>query len=618
MLLSSLSIRQRHLLIIAVVITGFVLTGLVAQYSTQQLQKLSQIQIDIETLKHNLLTLRRHEKDFLSRLDWKYVERYEQELAHAQDRITVLSEHLSAIHSDNNTVLVKNQLTDYGQQFVAIAEQQKIIGLDHTSGLYGSLRASIHEVEESIAGNTALTAQMLMLRRHEKDFMLRRNPKYIDKFTLAISTMKSMIDNQNQTQTLSAIDHYQRDFTKLYTAEKLKGLNHKEGFSGKMRSSAHELEVLFEQQSQLLEEIVETESKQLNALLMVMVMLGSLALLSLLAVFFISNSISKALDRLIRHVFSMIKSNDGDEPPSDNHNELDLLQHAFDSLNNNLTQAIGKIKSSAQNISDVTQEIVDATENVNQSSVDQHAMIEHSATAMEEMTMSIQEVAENASNTSEFVTNINDRLGDATSISATAQDSIGALKEELNNSVSAIAQLQDSSGSIDVLLNSIQDIANQTNLLALNAAIESARAGEAGRGFAVVADEVRTLSSRTSSATEEVRKTLDRFKSVIDSVVLTVNSSSQKGTDGQCHANNAINMMREMTQKVAEISMMNLQIASSVEEQSTAAENLNQHIHGIFESSLTVKDANQYTHIATQKLTDVVEEIKASASVFAV
>lgn len=134
----------------------------------------------------------------------------------------------------------------------------------------------------------------------------------------------------------------------------------------------------------------------------------------------------------------------------------------------------------------------------------------------------------------------------------------------------------------------------------------------------MVADEVRTLSSRTSSATDEVRQTLDHFKSVIDSVVLTVNSSSQKGTDGQCHANNAINMMREMTQKVAEISMMNLQIASSVEEQSTAAENLNQHIHGIFESSLTVKDANQYTHIATQKLTDVVEEIQASASVFAV
>lgn len=616
MLLSSLSIRQRHLLIIAVVITGFVLTGLVAQYSTQQLQKLSQIQIDIETLKHNLLTLRRHEKDFLSRLDWKYVERYKQELAQAQDRITALSEHLSAIHNDNNTTLVKNQLTDYGQQFVAIAEQQKIIGLDHTSGLYGSLRASIHEVEESIAGNTALTAQMLMLRRHEKDFMLRRNPKYIDKFTLAISSMKSMIDNENQAQTLTAIDHYQRDFTKLYAAEKLKGLNHKVGFSGKMRSSAHELEVLFEQQSQLLEGIVETESKQLNTLLMVM--LGSLAMLSLLAVFFISNSISKALNRLIRHVFSMIKSNDGDDPPSDNHNELDLLQHAFDSLNNNLIQAIGKIKSSAQNISDVTQEIVDATENVNQSSVGQHAMIEQSATAMEEMTMSIQEVAENASNTSEFVTSINDRLGDATSISATAQDSIGALKEELNNSVSAIAQLQDSSGSIDILLNSIQDIANQTNLLALNAAIESARAGEAGRGFAVVADEVRTLSSRTSSATEEVRKTLDRFKSVIDSVVLTVNSSSQKGTDGQCHANNAINMMREMTQKVAEISMMNLQIASSVEEQSTAAENLNQHIHGIFESSLTVKEANQYTHVATQKLTDVVEEIKASASVFAV
>lgn len=616
MLLTSLSIRQRHLLIIVVVITGFVLTGLVAQHSTQQLQKLSQIQIDIETLKHNLLTLRRHEKDFLSRLDWKYVDSYQRELEDAQNRIVLLRQHLSVIHEQSNTTPIQNQLTDYGQQFSAIAKQQKIIGLSHTSGLYGSLRASIHEVEKSIAGNTTLTAQMLMLRRHEKDFMLRRDPKYIEKFNRSIDTMKSMINDQGHSQTLTAIDHYQRDFSKLYAAEELKGLSHKTGFSGKMRSSAHQLEVLFEQQSQLLVAIVETESKQLNWLLMAM--LGSLALLSLLAVFFISNSISVALDRLIRHVFSMIKSDNNNEPPCDSHNELDLLQHAFDSLNNNLTQAIGKIKSSAQNISEVTQEIVDATENVNQSSVDQHAMIEQSATAMEEMTMSIQEVAQNASNTSEFVTNINDRLGDATSISATAQDSIGALKEELNNSVSAIAQLQDSSGSIDVLLNSIQDIANQTNLLALNAAIESARAGEAGRGFAVVADEVRTLSSRTSSATDEVRQTLDHFKSVIDSVVLTVNSSSQKGTDGQCHANNAINMMREMTQKVAEISMMNLQIASSVEEQSTAAENLNQHIHGIFESSLTVKDANQYTHIATQKLTDVVEEIQASASVFAV
>ncbi len=616
MLLSSLSIRQRHLLIIAVIILSFALTGLVAQHSTQQLQHLSQVQIDIESLKHNLLTLRRHEKDFLSRLDWKYVERHQKELTQAQDQLALLSQHLGAIHDDSDITPIKAQLTDYGQQFVAIAEQQKIIGLNHTSGLYGSLRASIHQVETAIAGDTALTAQMLMLRRHEKDFMLRRTPKYLDKFNLAIDTITAMISERDHGQILAAIDHYQRDFSKLYRAESIKGLNHKEGISGRMRNSAHQLEVLFEQQSQLLVAAVNTQSKQLNVLLMSM--LGSLAILSLLAVFFISNSISKALDRLIRHVFSMMKSSGRETSVDESHNELDLLQYAFDSLNDNLAQAIGEIKNSAQNISDVTQEIVEATENVNQSSFDQHAMIEQSATAMEEMTMSIQEVAQNASNTSEFVTNINDRLGDATSISATAQDSIGALKEELNNSVSAIAQLQDSSGSIDILLNSIQDIANQTNLLALNAAIESARAGEAGRGFAVVADEVRTLSSRTSRATEEVRKTLDQFKSVIDSVVLTVNSSSQKGTDGQCHANNAISMMREMTQKVAEISMMNLQIASSVEEQSTAADNLNQHIHGIFESSLSVKDANQYTHIATQKLTKVVEEIKASASVFAV
>lgn len=615
MVLKSLSIRQRHLLIIAVVVAGFFMTGVAAQHSMQKLQQLSQIQIDLEALKQNLLTLRRHEKDFLSRLDWKYVERFEQEWQIAQGKVQELQDHLTLIDTETSDN-ISAPLNDYGQQFLAIASQQKTIGLDHQSGLYGSLRASIHGVEKQITDNPSLTAQMLMLRRHEKDFMLRRLPKYIDKFNTSLSEMKQQVNDQGLSALIPALDVYQQEFLQLYRAEETKGLNHKQGISGSMRSSAHELETLFEKQSQLLAAVVEQKTRRQSILLVVM--LTSLATLSLLAVFFISNNISRALDKLIRHVLGLIKNTDYDREEFHSNNELDLLQHAFDSLNNNLTQAIGRIKTSAHNISSVTQEIVDATENVSQSSSEQHSMIEQSAAAMEEMTHSIQEVAHNASNTSEFVTNINDRLSDATAISATAQDSISALKEELNNSVDAISQLQLASSSIDALLDSIQDIANQTNLLALNAAIESARAGEAGRGFAVVADEVRTLSSRTSTATDEVRNTLDQFKEVIDSVVLTVNSSSQKGSDGQCHANNAINMMREMTQKVAEISMMNLQIASSVEEQSTAAENLNQHIHSIFKSSLNVKDANEFTHEATQKLTQVVNEIKQSASVFAV
>jgi methyl-accepting chemotaxis protein len=105
---------------------------------------------------------------------------------------------------------------------------------------------------------------------------------------------------------------------------------------------------------------------------------------------------------------------------------------------------------------------------------------------------------------------------------------------------------------------------------------------------------------------------------VIAHVVESVELSNEKGAKGQHQADLAIQMMREMTQKVAEISMMNIQIATSVEEQTAAANELNSYIHDIFESSKVLKEHSEQTSEATVRLSEVVKDINTSASAFAV
>ncbi|MCW2285047.1 methyl-accepting chemotaxis protein [Rhodoblastus acidophilus] len=117
--------------------------------------------------------------------------------------------------------------------------------------------------------------------------------------------------------------------------------------------------------------------------------------------------------------------------------------------------------------------------------------------------------------------------------------------------------LADSSRQIDAILDLIRNISGRTNLLALNATIEAARAGEAGRGFAVVANEVKGLSEQTGRA--------------VDDIVVQI---------GEMHAvtGAAVDAIREINGKVAEIRDMTLGIAGSVSQQDEATREIAQNV----------------------------------------
>ncbi|TDR81497.1 methyl-accepting chemotaxis protein [Paludibacterium purpuratum] len=150
------------------------------------------------------------------------------------------------------------------------------------------------------------------------------------------------------------------------------------------------------------------------------------------------------------------------------------------------------------------------------------------AAGVEQVSVSINEVAQHAASTRTVAEEARELAEDGARLSGKATDTILALAETVTQSAGTVQQLGQRTEEVGKVAGVIKDIADQTNLLALNAAIEAARAGEQGRGFAVVADEVRKLAERTSRATQEIDQMIVRIQQETDNAVGSMRQSADQ------------------------------------------------------------------------------------------
>lgn len=209
--------------------------------------------------------------------------------------------------------------------------------------------------------------------------------------------------------------------------------------------------------------------------------------------------------------------------------------------------------------------------------------IDQLATAMSEMSSTVQTVAEHAQTASSLTEQASTQAVTGQQFLQKTVSKMSELSSDIASSASAVNQVEERVDAIGSVVGTIQGISEQTNLLALNAAIEAARAGEAGRGFAVVADEVRNLAQRTQQATVEIQDMITQLQASATSAVELMEKSVVEAAEGVELVSNAGTELDGIVGQVTQINDMNFQIATASGQQSSVAEEMSQNLTNVRE-----------------------------------
>ena len=278
------------------------------------------------------------------------------------------------------------------------------------------------------------------------------------------------------------------------------------------------------------------------------------------------------------------------------------LLSALQAMQRSLRETIQGISDSSNQLASAAEELNVVTEDSTRGLHQQNHEIEQAATAVNEMTAAVDEVARNAVATSEA-----SRESDETAQHGRQQvirtvDSIGLLADDVTQTATEVERLAGQVRDISKVLDVIRSIAEQTNLLALNAAIEAARAGDAGRGFAVVADEVRALAHRTQQSTQEIEQMIGDVHQGTDKAVHAMQLSNERARTTLELARAAGEALDGIASAISQISERNLVIASASEEQAQVAREVDRNLVNIRDLSLQSSAGANQTSAASQEL----------------
>lgn len=268
----------------------------------------------------------------------------------------------------------------------------------------------------------------------------------------------------------------------------------------------------------------------------------------------------------------------------------------------NLIRTLGQISASSSQMTSATVQLNTVTEASGQDIQQQHAEIEQAATAVNEMTAAIEEVARNALSTSELSVASRDIALRGQQRMVETLGAIETLTQDVQLSAAQVEGLASQAQGIGKVLDVIRTIAEQTNLLALNAAIEAARAGDAGRGFAVVADEVRALAHRTAQSTREIEDMINDIQRGTDTAVSTMQNSTENTRLTLSLAQSTQRALEEIVAANDDINQRNLMITTATEEQAHVARSVDRNLLNIRDLSVQSATGAQHTTQASKSL----------------
>jgi methyl-accepting chemotaxis protein len=254
--------------------------------------------------------------------------------------------------------------------------------------------------------------------------------------------------------------------------------------------------------------------------------------------------------------------------------EIGKTNQALNRLMDTLQSSFRTLREAAEEVGSASQNLTETASQVSSAASAQSESASNMAASIEEMTVSINHVSEQAQVTHAGAKQAEELVSSGSDIIQKTINDIHEISSVVTQSASSIQQLETDSSQVGEVVGVIRDIAEQTNLLALNAAIEAARAGEQGRGFAVVADEVRKLAERTAKSTREIAATIETMMSRAKETVTQMNTAEQLVQTGVGRADEADKAIKLIGGNAAKAAASISEISAAIQQQGSASNNI--------------------------------------------
>ncbi|HHQ4602213.1 TPA: methyl-accepting chemotaxis protein [Aeromonas veronii] len=289
--------------------------------------------------------------------------------------------------------------------------------------------------------------------------------------------------------------------------------------------------------------------------------------------------------------------------------EFSTLAGSIDRFTDRQHQIVKLVEESAEALTMAADEFRDHAREGESMARSQRQHMDSLATAMEQMSAAIREVARNANDTLQQTRQSSEEAANGANRVARTIEAIRTLADEIGNASGAVERLTHNANRINEVVNVINAISQQTNLLALNAAIEAARAGEQGRGFAVVADEVRTLASRTQQATVEIQQMIEELQTGTGALNEIMEKTVGRAASSQQLISEVGLDIEKLSNHSDAVLEMSTQIATSSEEQSSVAAEITHNLDLVRHEAAQVEESASASVAGTQGLKATASEL---------
>jgi methyl-accepting chemotaxis protein len=572
--LNRFSFKSKIAIIITLITTLFTLSLVISYYGLTRLTTRYDktlatergVHFDLKNLSILMLMARRHEKDFILRKKDKYIKQHLERTTAIRNLVGKNKNILIELMKEDKFNSIIKDIDNYEEKFSDLVERFKKEGTSK-AGLRGSMRKNAHNIEKIIKKHN-LTPQtyikLLTIRRREKDYLLRRDKKYLAKAKNdAQALLKELKSTSNDGQIYKSVEEELNQYLKTF---KDVTINY-DGIIADIasfRKSIHHFESFLKEANLQVSNSLDIEVDQLHQ--------------------FKTDEVRILVVIFITSLFS-----------------IGIIGAFLWSLSKKLTFVTQALKQSSDSTSEFSNGVRDASQQVSQSTTQQSSAIQETVTTLDQIKAMVEKSVESAGDATKYSDQSHSIANEGKSV---VQNVISAVNDISTANQKIMLQMNQNNEQLDMIVNIISDINNKTNvindivfqtkLLSFNASVEAARAGEHGKGFAIVAEEVGSLAKMSGNASTEIAQMLEqsilKVNSITESTQKEVQELSLLGKDKTEHA---VLVANECNDKLSEIVKSAKVIKDMINEIDHASKEQEM---GVSSISKAMNDLDQATH----------------------